>query len=272
MKHQSATNFEMRFRLFLDVKRKWVELVNKHAQYHSHNAFNQRIRPIVVTTDPAILWKAQGLINEWTEFANYADAMREEGAAGVTKKEYSPVPFIIRGSVTATINEGSAQTIHNMTREKIISMIERQLRIHAREGHEDTPDVIDLKVDLERFSAYPPGTAFRRRLTGYNDTLINTRNKLGEDVTHRVAQHGVIFDSSELTQPIKYLNNEKSITPSIYDKCKPIPCSLYETSSIYLRDDVLKAKEARKVELHPSTAYIRRKQRRLAEQYSQPSV
>ncbi|MEG2041836.1 MAG: hypothetical protein RR068_12095, partial [Hafnia sp.] len=175
----SAINYEKKFREFLTVKRLWSELLNKHVRFHSVNAYGQLMRPIATTSDVAVLEEAKDLLKQWNRFAKFAEDYREQGGASGSRNDYWPVPFMISGAVRVSINEGTAQAISRVSREKILSKLKRRKNTLIREGVSDSTQVQDCDFDIERFEQYPFGTMFRRRLSGYADTII-TINRMDD--------------------------------------------------------------------------------------------
>jgi hypothetical protein len=128
-KMAGAANYEKKFREFLNVKRKFTALVDSCTEYHSENVFGQKIRPIGITDNVELLKEAQELIRQWEKFARYADDQRAAGLAAGIKNDYSPIPFIVSGSTKVSINEGSAQTISRLTREKSLEDLRQKLKV-----------------------------------------------------------------------------------------------------------------------------------------------
>lgn len=240
----SAITYEKKFREFLTIKTRWQQLLNSHLRFHSENAFGQSMRPIAITGDVKVLTEASELLKQWNNFAKFAETYREEGGASGSRNDYWPVPFMITGATRVNINEGTAQAISRVTREKIISKLERRLNTLMREGFSDSPDIVDCKYDLERFNAYEFGTVFRRRLAGYADTIITVNRLDGEEI-YRAGTWGVIIDSRLFTQDVKYHKKTKEIK-SFYEYCTPIPCSMYDSGTLYLDSEVQKVKEERR--------------------------
>lgn len=264
-----AANYEKKFREFLDVKRKFIALVDSCAKYHSENVFGQKIRPIGITDNIELLKEAQDLIRQWEKFARFADDQRAAGMAAGIKNDYSPIPFIVSGSNSVSINEGSAQTVSRLDREKILRGLEAKIKGLKRENEIETPEIISCQLDIEKFNKFPEGTIFRRRLSGYNDTLIKAfRLNSADDKTYRVGTYGAIIDTRLLKSEIKYHKKDKKIK-SFYDHCTPISCCLYDIGALYENSEVERVKEATTVRKNNPKATPKRKARSVEQIYSQ---
>ncbi|HAU6297986.1 TPA: hypothetical protein JD836_14850 [Citrobacter freundii] len=262
----SAIHYEKKFREFLTVKRQWLDLLNQHLRFRSENAVGQSMRPIAVTDDIAVLEQAQDLLRQWNRFAKFADEYRKNGGASGSSNDYFPVPFMISGAVKVSINEGTAQAISKVSREKIIGKLERRLNTLRREGNPDSIEVQDCLFDLERFNKYEFGTIFRRRLAGYADTIINVQRMNEDEIIYRAGSWGVLIDNRLLKDDVHYHKKDKQIK-SFYEYCTPIPCSLYDSGALYLETEVVRVKEERR--LHPKREPIKRKRRPMREVYDE---
>lgn len=264
-----AANYEKKFREFLNVKRKFTALVDSCTEYHSENVFGQKIRPIGITDNVELLKEAQELIRQWEKFARYADDQRAAGLAAGIKNDYSPIPFIVSGSTKVSINEGSAQTISRLTREKILRGLEAKIKGLKRENEIDTPEIISCQLDIEKFNKFPEGTIFRRRLSGYNDTLIKAfRLNSSDDKTYRVGTYGAIIDTRLLKSEIKFHKKDRKIN-SFYDYCTPISCCLYDVGALFEDSEVERVKEARVGRKNNPKASPKRATRSVEQIYSQ---
>lgn len=267
MKLFSATAYEEKFRDFLPIKSQWENLVKKYMKYSSHNSQGHFMRPIGITDDPAVLEEARELIRKWEKFARFADEYRSGGGAAGNMNEYTPIPFIVTGSRSISVNEGSAQSVTTILRERIIKGLNAKLKTLKREEKNTTTDIINIEFDLARFSEYPEGTMFRRRLAGYSDTLIISYGINNEDRTFRVGAWGALIDIRGLHAPINYFRKSREII-SFYDLCTPIPCSLYSSGTLYLMDEVLRVKEENLVKNNPKKIKTKKKARTVEQVFS----
>lgn len=266
-----ATLYEKKFREFLFVKKQWIDLIESCAKYHSENVFGQKIRPIGISNDIELLKKAQNIIRQWEKFVRFAEDCRLSGMATGIKNDYSPVPFIVSGSINVSVNEGQAQTVSRLSKEKILRGLEAKLKGLKRENDTDTPDIIDCQNDIERFSNYPDGTIFRRRLAGYSDTLISAfRLNSADDKTYRVGSYGALIDTRLIKNEITYHKKDKKIK-SFYDYCTPIPCVLYDVGGLYENTEVERVKKERAI-LKKKAPASKRQTRSMRQAYSQDII
>lgn len=262
----SALNYEKKFREFLNVKRLWLELINKHVRFHSENAYGQLMRPIAVTNDIAVLEEAKDLLRQWNKFAKFAEDYREQGGTSGSRNDYWPVPFMISGVDRISINEGTAQAISRVSREKIISKLERRRNTLMREGLPTSNEIYDCEFDIKRFEEYPYGTMFRRRLSGYADTIITVNRMDDSEELFRVGTWGVIIDSRLLTSEVKYHKKDRKIK-SFYEHCTPLSCCLYDSGALYLDEEVVRVKEQTRVNPRRAVPPSRGKRRKLEDVY-----
>lgn len=262
----SATNYEKKFREFLSIKRQWTELVNSLARFHSENAYGQLMRPIAITNDVTILERAKNLVQQWKRFADFAEQCREEGSSSGSRNDYWPVPFIVSGAIRIFINEGTAQAISKVSREKLLSKLERRKNTLLREGMEHSNEFHDCEFDIERFEKYEFGTIFRRRLAGYADTIITVNRMDEHEFVYRAGTWGVLIDSRILQEDVNYRKKGKQIK-SFYEFCTPIMCSLYDSGALYLEEEVLRVKEEQRIHPKRATPANRGKRRKLEDIY-----
>ncbi|OKP01589.1 hypothetical protein [Xenorhabdus eapokensis] len=254
--------FEERYKDFLKTRNEWMKMVFSHAIYVDISAQGAVYRPVAILTDKMTLQRAEELRLAWQQFAEWAEGKRAAGLSSVPSKIYAPVPDILKGVKTFTVGIFEATSTQNFLREEILQKIEKKLNQLYKVKEKNRFSIIDLEQDRIMMEAYPKGTRFRRRLSGYRDIVLDigadntdrvkklTRKsvKNPKDERYRVSAHGVIIDGNSLNAPDAYDINcgEKQTCPSCYDLISPVWCSLFSSGSLYLIADIERAEAARK--------------------------
>lgn len=237
--------FESLYKDFLNIRNEWIELVKAISILHDTSSEGCDVRHVGMTASPGVLDRAKVLIDRWQEFANIAEAKRESGVHTCSVMLYSPVPKLISDFSHFTVNRFSATSVKKMRKEDIIRRLKNRLK------QSSTPyNTIEAERDVITFSAYPPGTLFRIRISGYNDLFIDFYKDNIQEKRERIGCYGVILDSSyaiSKTGSIEW--NENTGTrknESVYEHLKPIRCSVFSGAEVYLLDEVERMKELTK--------------------------
>ncbi|WP_426575272.1 hypothetical protein ACP179_00460 (plasmid) [Xenorhabdus stockiae] len=249
--------FEERYKAFLKIRSEWLEIVFNHAIYVDLSAQGAVCRPVAIMTDKAALNRADELRLAWQQFAEWAEGKRTAGLSSITRTIYFPVPDILKDVKTFSVGRFEATSTQNFLREEILQKIEKKLNQLYKAKDKNQFTIIELEQDRVMMEMYPEGTRFRRRLSGYNDIVldigVNNTDKVGKsiknpkDERHRVGTHGVIIDGNSLNAPDAYDINcgEKQTYTSYYDLISPVWCSLFAGGALYLIADIERAKAAR---------------------------
>ncbi|MCZ4061184.1 hypothetical protein O3W44_21895 [Pantoea sp. LMR881] len=169
--------------------------------------------------------------------------------------------------------------------EKVLGLIQKQINVTERAIRGASPadaaaledKLLLLESDLSRFQKFPEGTKLVRRQDGYIDITISLKDKATlEEVKTvssifdgfverdlmRVGQYGCVIQEPALKYKLAiYDRGEASADSSrtIYDKIKPVPCSVMaDNVSLYLEDDVNEAKARAKAEALENKRAMRR--------------
>ncbi|MDE9494602.1 hypothetical protein KKJ09_13660 [Xenorhabdus bovienii] len=252
--------FEEKYKDFLKVRKEWLDIVFKHAVYIDINAQGAACRPVAILTDQEKLSKAEELIRVWQQFTEFAEHKRAAGLSPISSQIYFPVPTILNNVNSFLIGSFEATTTTNFVREDILRKIDKKLNQLYKAKNKDSFTITDLEQDKAIIGSYPAGTMFRRRISGYNDIMLDVskntgrkpkrpgRSKHPKDDRYRVGTYGVIIEGNNLNAPDAYdINDGDKLTyNSCYDVISPVRCSLFAGSSLYLISDVERIKEARK--------------------------
>ncbi|CDL83648.1 hypothetical protein [Xenorhabdus szentirmaii] len=271
--------FEEKYKDFLTVRREWLKLVFKHAVYTDINTQGAACRPVALLTDSTELAQADALLLAWHQFAELAEHKRAAGLSPASSQLYLPMPAILSQMNSFTIGAFESTTTLNFVREEILRKIDKKLNQLYKSKHTDLFAITNLEQDKILIGHYPAGTRFRRRTTGYKDVIVDTCEHDTNETRYRVGTHGVIIDGRRLSQPDAYdINTGDKYTDynSCYDLISPVRCSLFAGSSLYLIDDIERAKAARTVvsqkrasESRKQEATRRKDQNWLAQQHTQ---
>lgn len=242
------TTFESLYKDFLGVRSEWCELIRAISVHHDVSSEGDAFRHVGVTPNTSILARAQELLTRWQAFADIADAKRASGIHACNSTLYLPVPVIVSRFSRFTVNHYSATSVKKMRREDILVKLQNRLKSNDANPY----NIPDTKRDIKTFEKFPIGTLFRVRISGYNDLFLDFYT--GENVDHRVrvGAYGIMLDSTYAMQTAGTVawsvNPGSKKYDSVYELLKPIRCSLFNNSEVYLLDEVERAKEISKVE------------------------
>jgi len=237
----SNMDFEERYKRFLVVAKEWADITKKYKIYSDRNAVGTEFRLAALTNDDAVVSKAEILLNQWREFADYCTDLRKNRSKRMTilVGMYSPVPSIFydpKGIVKITRTDATSTTTY--MREDIIRRYERMIKkLSAIPGVADSVEV--FINEQKRFSDMPEGTQFRARRTGYTDSYLDIISHDGDNERTRFGAHGILIYSKSLkAKDIEILNEHTGIYSTVYDYLEPIPCSVLEDMKVYRVEDV----------------------------------
>lgn len=249
--------FEQQYKLFLQTKREWLQLVESHAFCHSRNARDEKIRPIAFTNDEAVFNKAVDLQIRWKKFAELTTEMKKNKSIAITTAIYSPVPILIIEPVSVAVSSFKAATTQTHTREDMLSRYEKQIKKLKKLPH--TEDAVKaLTNEMKTFESYPEGHTFRHRVTGYKDMLLDVVFQREQEVTRlRCGTHGVMIYHPKWTkEDIKVSQEPKSEYSNKYSLIEPLKCSIFPNGDTYSIDqiEIADARSAQKTVVEQSIA------------------
>ncbi len=241
-------NFESLYKDFLNVRAEWNDLVRAVSILHDVNSEGDDVRHVGMTSLPSVLIRARELADRWQQFANIADAKRKAGVHACNAQLYTPVPVVIDNFKRFTVNRFNATSVKKMRREDILIRLKSRAK-SAASGMYSQPEI---ERDMETITAYPAGTLFRIRISGYSDLFIDFYNDGLQERRERVGAYGVILDNTEATRnggSVQWTTNiGERKNESVYKSLTPIRCSLFSNAAVYLLDEVERMKEIAKVE------------------------
>lgn len=264
--------FEQQYKLFLQTKKDWMQLVDSLAICHSRNAKDEKIRPIAFSNDEATFNKAVDLQIRWKKFAELATEMKKNKSIAISTSIYSPVPMLIIEPVSVAIGFFNAATTCTHTREDLLTRYDKQIKRLKKFPHTNEA-VKALIEEMETFEAYPEGHKFRYRVSGYQDTVLDVVFKGETDTTRaRCGTHGVmIYHPLWTKDDIRISTEPKTEYFNKYSLIKPLKCSIFTVGDIYSIDqiEIAEAKAAQKTIVEQSilsriTHFERRAKTKLA--------
>lgn len=275
---------------FLKVRQDWIATLGKHAIYIDQADGSEINRPVAVVNDSTTMEHLKHLLVDWQRFHDLAEKYRENKISPIPVSMYAPVPFFAPTCDFVAVAINPAANTTKWYREKVISTIQKQLKIICRakgiryssamstaaDASQITDDdILLLENDLSRFMAFPEGTRFIRRQDGYSDVMLKLKDQVSQaDVATpaaifngfverdslRVSNYGCVIDGRALKFEVVLHDTTGVNAPrNIYAGLTPIPCSaLAANASLFLETDVEKAKAQAKVRSEEAKKDVRR--------------
>lgn len=254
--HTESRNilFESKYKDFLKIREQWMKLLFAHSVYSDTNPTGDKCRPVAILSDKDSLREAKELLAAWTQFASFAEEESNNGTLLIPKSVYSPIPSLISDAKCFTIGSYKATTTKTMVREGILQKIDKKMNILSKRPEKNAYALADLKMDHDIIDAYPLATKFRVRTTGYNDIIIDVSHDItyAAEVRYRVNSYGAAVDATTMETPTSYQINDGTKVPqaSHYQLVRPIQCSIFSGSSLYLLSAIEEAQKIHKIIRH----------------------